>query len=249
MKILLSLIVFSLVVTGAQAQQDSTAGAQSIAQRVEATLGGDAWAKARYIAFDFTPERDGKIVSSIPQRYDRFTGDYRVEGKNRDGVPYLVIMNVNTKKGRAWLDGKEVEQSAELLEMGYRRFINDTYWLLMPLKLRDPGVTLASEGERTDCGRVYDIVKLSFGDGVGITSKDQYWIHVDRATNMIDLWEMKLQGSKPEDPRRAYRFLRLERRGGVLLPTRKEAVDGKSAILLENLVISENVPKGAFDAP
>ena len=34
------------------------------------------------------------------------------------------------------------EQLGEMLENGRRAWINDSYWLVMPYKLRDPGVTL-----------------------------------------------------------------------------------------------------------
>ena len=31
--------------------------------------------------------------------------------------------------------------------MAYAIWVNDTYWLLMPYKMKDPGVTLAYDGE------------------------------------------------------------------------------------------------------
>ena len=232
------------------AQTLPVSSAAEIAKRVFDTAAGAEWERARYLSFAFTFERDGKVVSSIPQRYDRFTGDYRVEGKNREGVPYLVIMNVNTKQGRAWLDGKEVSDPKALLESGYGRFINDTYWLLLPLKLRDPGSRLDLAETKTDeCGRTYDILKISFESGVGLTSGDQYWMWVNRDTNLIDRWEMKLQGDKPEDPRNVYLFKRLERSGGVLLSTAKESTTRPVRVLLNDFVVSDKVPAGAFAAP
>ena len=48
---------------------------------------------ARYFAFSFNVEREGKIVASYAQRWDRFTGDYRVSGKNREGEDIAVVMN------------------------------------------------------------------------------------------------------------------------------------------------------------
>lgn len=241
---------FAVTFIPAPAQAAPDATAEEIAKRVFDTLAGEAWETARYFSFTFTVERDGNVVAAIPQRYDRFTGDYRVEGKNREGVPYLVVMNVNTKQGRAWLDGKEVSDSAELLKSAYGRFINDTYWLLMPLKLRDPGSHLDLAETTTDeCGRTYDVLKISFDPGVGLTSSDQYWMYVNRDTNLIDRWEMKLQGSKPEEPRRAFIFKRLERSGGILLPTLKESTSGTSRILLNDYFVSDQVPAGAFAPP
>lgn len=246
----LTILVLSMTTVQISAQSLPAASAEEIAKRVFDTAAGDAWEKARYISFAFAAERDGKVVTSIPQSYDRFTGDYRVAGKNREGVPYTVIMNVSTKAGRAWLDGKEVADPKALLESGYGRFINDTYWLLMPLKLRDPGSRLELAETKTDeCGRTYDILKISFDQGIGLTSGDQYWMWVNRDTNLIDRWEMKLQGSKPEDPKRSFLFKRLQRSGGILLPTSKENAEGTSKILLNDFFVSDKVPAGAFAPP
>jgi len=135
------------------------ASADDIARRAIDVLAGPAWEKARFFSFSFNVDRGGKIAASFAQKWDRYTGDYRVEGKNQAGDNLMVIMNVNTRKGKAWKNGEELADSTELLNFGYRRFINDTYWLLMPLKALDPGVHREAGGERTDnCGHSWDLV-------------------------------------------------------------------------------------------
>ena len=124
--------------------------ADTVARRAIDMLAGPAWEDARYLAFTFNVEREGTIVASWPQRWDRFTGDYRVSGKTREGDAIDVIMNVNTKEGKAWKNGQPVADPKDLLSLGYRRFINDTYWLLMGFKSFDPGVTREYAGEKTD---------------------------------------------------------------------------------------------------
>ena len=57
------------------------------------------------------------------------------------------------------------------LERGYGRFINDTYWFLMPAKMLDPGVSLASQGESALLGKAYSVVRLTFA-GVGLTPRE-----------------------------------------------------------------------------
>ena len=63
-------------------------------------------------------------------------------------------MDINTRDGRAWLKGKELagDEAKKHLEQAYAAWVNDTYWLLMPYKLKDPGVTLDA-GRRGDEGR------------------------------------------------------------------------------------------------
>jgi hypothetical protein len=170
-----------------------------------------------------------------------------VEGKDREGRAYVVLFDLDTRKGRAWLDGREQEDPEKLLEYGYGRFINDTYWLLVPAKMLDPGVTLEAAGSRTDeCGRTYDGVRLAF-DAVGLTPGDQYWLWVDRDTGLVDLWQMQLQSMKPEDPKLEYRFREYERIGGLLLSLSKPSVDGASRIWFSSVDVRPDVPEGAFD--
>jgi hypothetical protein len=220
--------------------------ADDVAKHAIQSLAGSAWEKARYIAFTFDVERDGKIVASFPQRWDRYTGDYRVSGKNREGKDILVIMNINTKQGKAWVDGVEVADPKDQLTFGYRRFINDTYWLLMGFKTFDPGVTREYAGEKkNDAGQDYDLVKLSFSN-VGLTPGDQYWMWVNRKTGLVDEWDMKLEGSKPEDEPQAVIFYDYKNFGGLNISTKREIKGKNQFIKLDDITVSQTVPADAF---
>lgn len=209
---------------------------------------GGAWEKARYFAFSFDVDRNGTRAASFPQRWDRYTGDYRVSGKDQQGREFVVVMNTNTKKGKAWINGapaidKDLE---DMLALGYRRFINDTYWLLMPLKMLDPGVHRTFEETKLLDGHTYDVVKLSFDPGVGLTSSDQYWAFINRDSGMVDQWHMKLQGSKPEDPPLIVVFHDFKKFGGLSISTRRVIAGKNQTVSLDDLVVSNDVPADAF---
>ena len=240
-RIILGALILSLVMGAAYGQQPPDA--DSVARRAIDMLAGEAWAHARYFAFSFNVERDGKIAVSFPQRWDRFTGDYRVTGRNREGKEFLVIMNVNTKEGKAWLDGQEVADPKDLLTVGYRRFINDTYWLLMGFKSFDPGVAreyVADKGE----GK-HDVVRFSFSN-VGLTPGDVYWMWVNKDTGLVDEWHMKLEGSKPEDEPGVVLFHDYRRIGGLLISTRREFKGRNQFIRLDDITVAAAPPPGAF---
>ncbi len=170
--------------------------AVEVAERSMTAMGGqERFAAARLLRFDFAPVRDGKVTGSYQHWWDRHRGAYRLEGVSKEGVPYRVLFDVNTKQGRAWLGARELagEELARQLEGGYGRFINDTYWLLMPWKWLDPGVNLAYEGKKTVDGQEYDVVTLSFESGIGLTSNDRYWAYVSTKTNLIERWEYVLE--------------------------------------------------------
>jgi len=241
-RIAIKALFLSLLVSSAFGQPT----ADSVSRRAIDVLAGPAWDDARYMAFTFNVEREGKIVASYAQRWDRFTGDYRVSGKNREGEDVAVVMNINTKQGKAWKNGQEVADPKDLLTFGYRRFINDTYWLLMGFKTFDPGVTRTYEGERTDAaGRVHDVVRLSFAN-VGLTPGDVYWMWVNRDTGLVDEWHMRLEGSKPEDEPGVVLFRDYQRFSNLLISTRREIKGKNQFIRLDDITIAKEVPKGAF---
>jgi hypothetical protein len=235
--------LISLATNGWTAQPAPSA--DDIARRSFDILGGTtAWEKARYLAFTFNVERDGKLVTSYPQRLDRFSGEYRISGKKQDGTPFEVIMNLKTREGRATQSGKPVTDRAQLkdlLELAYRRFTNDMFWLLMPLKMFDPGMQRTYDGERTDsCGHVWDLVKLTY-------EQDVYWPWINRDTGVVEQWDMKLQTMKPEEAPLQVIFRDYRRIAGLLISVRRE-VRGKNQIVrLDDLQILPEVPKAAFE--
>src|SRR5687767_13410267 len=91
---------------GPTAGAESDARATKIADDVMKALGGkEAWDKTRYVRFDFGFEREGKLVTRA-HTWDRWTGRYRLEGQTQQNEPFVVLMNVNTKEGQAWVNGQ-----------------------------------------------------------------------------------------------------------------------------------------------
>ena len=172
--------------------------AVAVADRVMQALGGEAaWNATRYLRFDFAVDRDGKTVMRRAHAWDKWTGRYRVEGKDKDGRDVVVAMNLNTKEGQATVGGASLagEELKKTLETGYAWWVNDTYWLLMPYKMRDPGVVLTLAGTEKKGEDAWDKVLLTF-EGVGLTPKDRYWVFVNAKTGLVDRWEFVLKGEK-----------------------------------------------------
>lgn len=228
-----------LLAASALAQQPT---ADDLARRAVDILGGPAWDKARYFEFTFAVYHGADRGPSFPQRWDRVTGDYRVSGRDPKGNDFLVIMNANTKKGRAWLNGEEVHDSRldDALTLGYQRFVNDTFWLLMPLRLTQAGVQRSAEGERTDsCGHTWDLVKTTLEGDVA-------WAWINRDSGIVEEWDMRLKTAPPDDPPVQVMFRDYARFGGVLISTRREVRNKNQIVRLENLKVTSDVPKGAF---
>lgn len=228
---------------------DTDPKALALADQVMDALGGaKAWAGTRYLRFDWAVERGGKTVVKRSHTWDRYSGDYRLEGTTRDGKAYRVVMNLNTREGKASLDGKALSGDAlkKQLESAYGAWVNDGYWLLMPYKLRDPGVVLALDGEEKTADGAWDKLRLSF-QGVGLTPKDRYWAYVNRATRLVDRWDFVLQDE--QGPASTFLWKGWKRYGGILLADDRVSPKDGTRIYFPLLEVPASLPEGTFTTP
>lgn len=217
--------------------------AAALAARVLEALGGEAaWREARFLRFGFAGRRQ--------HAWDRATGQHRVEGQSQEGETTVVVHDLDSREGRAWVAGEEVdgERAAELLENAYGAWVNDTYWLLMPYKLRDPGVTLAHAGTREVDGTAYEVLHLSFA-GVGLTPGDQYWAYVHPESGQMDYWAFRLESMEADAEPVLWRWADWQTHAGIRLASRREQVGGDRVLELSPIEVSREVPAGAFEGP
>lgn len=226
-----------------------TTRADSIALAAYEAVGGpDAWASLPLLQFNFGHERDGETRIGRKHLWQRHTGDYRLEWKQGTDSTYVVLFNTDTREGMAYLNGSEVDstQRQALLDRAYRSYINDSYWLLMPTKLLDPGVTRSYEPDSSDANT--DVVRLSF-EGVGLTPGDQYWVYVDAESGRVKQWRYVLQGGHSgASVWTDYEQLQAPA-GPVYVSTRKPSLSGDSALLTDGVSAPSDVPADLFDDP
>ncbi len=224
--------------------------ALAVVDELWAALGGkDAWPQARYLSFRWIVAREGNKLADIRHHWDRGTGRYRVEGTSRrDQTHFVVLFNTATKEGDVYLNGEPVTVDSirtQWLERGYARFINDSYWLLMPYKLKDPGVVLHYDGEKTLDGRTYDVVKVTF-ENVGLTPGDTYWAFIDKEDRLMHRWEYVLQSYKEGQPATGWWWRDWQTFGGIKLATDKVTDDGTRRIYFEDIVVAAEPDEAIF---
>jgi hypothetical protein len=217
-----SLLIAALIaVPGMAAAQTppSDPKAVAIADRVMKSLGGQKrWDDLPGLRWTHGASVNDTVRSSRRHAWNKHTGWHRVEGKDRAGRSFCFVHRVMSDEGRAWMDGVAIEGDSlqKLIKRANSLWINDTYWLLMPYKLRDPGVTLKYEGEAREGGAVYDKLALTF-DQVGETPGDRYWVYVNREGFRVERWEMVLEGDQP--PPVGYSWEGWEQHDGLWFPT------------------------------
>jgi hypothetical protein len=218
--------------SAASSPDGSDPRAVALAESVLERMGGkEAWEQTRFLRWKFFGRR--------LHHWDRWTGDVRIES---DGQ--VVLMNIVTKEGRVWDGETEVadpEERAAALETGYAWWVNDSYWLLMPYKLLDPGVTLRWVGEdELEDGRAADRIVLTFEE-VGLTPENKYDVWVARDTGLVEQWAYYPSADQAE-PSFTLPWAGWKRFGGILLATER----GRGADW--EIAAPDSLPRSLFES-
>jgi hypothetical protein len=211
----------------------SDAKAIEVADEVMDALGGrQAWDDTRFLTWKFFGGRT--------HVWDKTTGNLRFENEDT-----LVLMNLNTKAGRVWKAGQEVTDAAardDVLRGGESAWINDAYWVFMPYKLKDTGVTLKYVGKGTTlAGASADVIELTF-ENVGRTPENKYHVYVDDRSRLVTQWDYYPKAADPE-PRFQLPWLDWSRHGAIMLSA------SRGERQHEDLAVLEGVPDAVFESP
>jgi hypothetical protein len=149
-------------------------------EAMEAMGGRKNWDKTRFITWNFFGNR--RLT------WDKWTGDVRIDYLKADQT---ALLNVNSNTGRVMKNGQELTQPdsvAMYVKQGISAWINDSYWLVMPYKLKDSGVTLKYIGsEKTEDGSAAEKIQLTF-DSVGDTPQNKYYVWISPETHLVSQW-------------------------------------------------------------
>ena len=206
--------------------------AVAIADEVMTAIGGEAnWQKAHELTWFQAIIVDGKIADASYHSWDRWNGrhDYkRVDPSGKLGVSMYDLFGQS--KGYALVEDangghKSVAADKEkMITEAKRRFDTDAYPLALPFKLKDPGVHLKvseerpAEGSKQGSPMKFDVLQVTFDDGVGTGAKDTWYLVVDKATHIPDSVE-HVQAGKPDSERSGYTLEEWVEVGGLKFAT------------------------------
>jgi hypothetical protein len=183
--------------------------AVQLADQVMQAMGGrKAWDNTHMVAWNFFGAR--KLV------WDKWSGDVRVDNLRDDQT---IILNINNDKGKVFRGGKELtdpDSVAKYVKQGKGAWINDSYWLFMPFKLKDSGVTLKYLNEdNTKEGKPADVIQMTFKN-VGNTPDNKYKIWIDKQSHLVTQWAHYPKYTD-EQPRFTLPWADYQQHGGILL--------------------------------
>jgi hypothetical protein len=162
-----------------------------LADAVMVAIGGrENWDGTRFIKWNFFGSRQ--------LLWDKMERRVRIESE-RDSSRY--ILDLNSGEGHVWRRGRaEVDSLDYFLDRARRIWINDSYWLVMPFKLKDSGVTLKYLGEDvSDHGIPSELIEVTFSD-VGVTPQNKYKVWIGKESDLVVQWAYFRNADDP-DPR------------------------------------------------
>ncbi|GAA3919922.1 hypothetical protein [Hymenobacter algoricola] len=217
-------------------QAGSDAKAQALADRIMAQMGGyEAWQSAHFIGWDFFGDQY--------QIWDKYTGDFHWQKGD-----LVANYNLNTKQGKAYKAGQDIsatEEGQKLLDRMYPTWVNNSWWLVMPFKLKDSGVTLTSKGPgKLMDGTSAEVLNMTFKN-VGVTPDNKYELLVNPATNLVEEWAYF---PKATDAQPAFRRRWAEYRPYGPIQLSADRADGKDSRRLDHIAVVSTVPTGLMQS-
>jgi hypothetical protein len=213
-------------------QSGSDPKAIAIADEVMAAMGGrKAWDQTRYIHWTFFGRRN--------LLWDKKKEMARIEMVGEETV---YIVNLKDETGQFTFKGQAKTAPDSIKKYGHMAksiWINDSYWLVMPYKLKDSGLTLKYKGEQnTSDGRAADVLEMTFA-GVGRTPDNRYLVYIDKQTRLVSEWSY-FQKASDEKPMFTNTWENYQQMGGIKLS------DTRGKRKLDNVKVLKTVPKTAF---
>lgn len=140
-------------------------------QAVDAHGGLDTWEAYGTVEYDFSLQI-GNATRDDHHIFDLNTRRVRVEDES---------YTVGITESKAWV-------AADMDAYGYAdppRFYGKpyTYLFSIPFVFADPGVRVESAGQRSLQGTSYDILEITFDEGVGDTPRDVFYLYLEPASH------------------------------------------------------------------
>jgi hypothetical protein len=151
----------------APAPADTAFQARQLAQLVFLASGGPHWKQARMLRFTYHAAQGEQPALTARHQWDLRSGMNTVTWGDQ-------TVTINVAKPGADAAAKAA----------HARWVNDTYWLLAPLKLGERGVNISYGGVQEVAGQKYDVLQTNYAPVGGLPSP-QYRYYIDPQTRRV----------------------------------------------------------------
>ena len=216
--------------------------AVALAEKVLAAHGGAAaWEKAKQIRWHQAIERDGKVVTSGQQAWDRWNGRHWLELDRDDGNNTGVMYEIYGDYASGYILSKsgskqpvppaEIRNAIVLARQAWQR---DATILCAPFLLLEPGSKLELVGEIKDdaTGGVYTELKLTFDPKDTVRAGLTVHLYADAATGLVGRIDLEVGAD-----RFAYTLSGFQNVGGLKLATERKNTGSGEAVKLKDIKV------------
>lgn len=202
----------------------------SVSKVFDAHGGFDAWRNLNQLSYQMGEQ------TTLVELKSRYT---RLESEN---------MTVGYDGEKVWVNPPS--ENADRQRMRYNLMF---YFYAFPFVVGDPGITYEDLEPKEIKGKTYNAVKISYGDGVGDSPKDNYIILSDQETNQMEwlMYTATFGGGESSDRYSLIKYDGWQNYEGVVLPSSlqwfqyKDGVVGEprgNARTFQNIQVSAEVP-------
>lgn len=251
--------VFVILGLACVSKQDNP---RALVEKMVAEVGGmDKLYSLKDVEYTYTYHdltTDKKDVSLERYVFDGELSWAKYETREKNVVPQLegeIIQGFNGKESWMTIDGAPVDAPQLNKLCDFLRKTN-YYWFTMMFKLLDPGVHHEYKGTKTVDGIQYDLVGITFGEGIGDV-QDSYLLYINPKTKLVDQFLFTVMDFGIKEP-----FLmkvEYEEVDGLKLPTRRKAVaadwdgvpknDNWVTEISTNIKFNNGFDRSMFDKP
>lgn len=181
----LSVVLVALTLAASTPLRAQPTEGDALAARVAAAA-GDPYGVSE-LRFTFVVQRDGAEVARRSHRWRPNEGvvevsaggeTVRIDSRDVDPSAWTADPAAHAGDWARVAPGVEPDAAAA----AWTQFINDSFWLLAPTKLSQPGALRETDG---------DVLIVHYESG-GVTPGDRYRLTVDPATALVTRWEYQL---------------------------------------------------------
>ena len=206
---------------------------ESMAKIIEAHGGYEQWSKMKTLSY---LKEDEATICNLQNRKIRLESPEKTIG----------------------FDGNEVWAMPDSADASKARFYHNLffYFYAMPFIVGDPGAYYEDIAPRELNGKVYNGVKVSYGEGIGDAPKDNYIVWYDPETDKME-WLMYTVTYGNDEANEDYRLIKYdewEEINSLLLPTafqwysfENDTVgEGNKRVVFDKIKITENTPSDSL---
>ena len=217
---------------GFRAEESEDRGVD-LANEVMARQGGyERWKQARYLAWTYY---------GAYHIWDKKLGIYRQEKDRR-----VILMSVVKPEGKVFMDGKRIlepTETRELLEQNFIIWRFATDFLVLPFRLKDPGVSLRYGGPGLTMARdTADILEMTYhGTGPTGGGRNQLWI--SRKDHLVTQWAFYTD-SVTTTPAFVRDWLDYRNYNGLLLASQRNS--DHDTLTVSHITVLDTLPPDLF---